>query len=197
MIDLGDHPRPNDLRFHPDGRHVIVTSEVRQAVLVVDVVEGAVVREAKFNEPAGHMIATSPDGERAYVPCVMSGAVVEVNLAADADPVVMGSIETAAGAEGVDLSPDGRWLWVASNRSNSIAVIDTSTRSVVETLEVPGFPFRVRFTPDGTTVVVSCPMSNEVRLFDAATREERGVVALGEGTPTSIAICLPFGHHSI
>ena len=22
MIDLGDHPRPNDLRFHPDGRHV-------------------------------------------------------------------------------------------------------------------------------------------------------------------------------
>jgi YVTN family beta-propeller protein len=188
LIDLGDNPRPNDLRFLPDGRSVAVTSEVRQRVLVVDVAAGQVTHEADLDHPAGHMLALSPDGRRAYVPSVLSGQVLVVDLAPGAEDAVVGSVMTAFGAEGVDLSPDGRWLWVASNKAQSVAVVDTTELEVVQTIPTQGYPFRVRFTPDGEQVLVALPALHAVRVFDAQTREHRGDVDLPNGQPTSIAV---------
>ena len=187
MIDLGDHPRPNDMRYMADGETLVVTSEVRQCLLIVDVPSGAVIREVKFDEPAGHMMAMSPDGAEAYVPCVSSGKVMIVNLDAARTDAPVG-IDTKLGAEGVDLSPDGRWLWVASNLTNWISVIDTESRSVVQEFEAPGSPFRVRFLPDGASVAVAHPISHELRIYDTETYELRHAVPMQQGLPTCLAV---------
>lgn len=185
LIDLGDNPRPNDLRFLPDSDVVLVTSEVRAQVLEVDVSEGAIVERLPHGELGGHMLALSPDGTRVYVPCVGSGKVKVIDRATDA---VVATIDTAHGAEGVDISPDGKRLWVACNRSSVIKIIDTDTHQVVQTIEADGFPFRVRCTPDGKSVVVSHPMANQVRIYNAADGAELARIPLEGGQPTSIAL---------
>lgn len=185
LIDLGDNPRPNDLRFLPDSDVVVVTSEVRSQILEVDISESAIVQRTPHGELGGHMLALSPDGARVYVPCVGSGKVKVIDRATDA---VVATIDTAHGAEGVDISPDGKRLWVACNRSSVIKIIDTENHQVAQTIEADGFPFRVRCTPDGKAVVVSHPMANEVRIYDAADGAVLARIPLEGGQPTSLAL---------
>jgi YVTN family beta-propeller protein len=53
------------------------------------------------------------------------------------------------------LSPDGKFLYVACNGDNSVAVINTATQAVVQQVAVGYFPYGVVVSPDGTTVLVS------------------------------------------
>ena len=56
---------------------------------------------------------------------------------------------------GSALSPDGRFLYVACNGDNSLAVIDTTSKSVVKQVSVGYFPYGVSVSSDGTKVLVS------------------------------------------
>jgi len=56
---------------------------------------------------------------------------------------------------GSALSPDGKYLYVACNGDNSLAVIDTSSQTVVKQLSVGFFPYSVSISQDGNTVLVS------------------------------------------
>ena len=56
---------------------------------------------------------------------------------------------------GSALSPDGKYLYVACNGDNSVAVIDTAAKSVVKQVPVGYFPYAVSVSSDGTKVLVS------------------------------------------
>ncbi len=56
---------------------------------------------------------------------------------------------------GSALSPDGRYLYVACNGDNSLAVIDTSLNTVVKQVPVGYFPYGVSVSRDGSKVLVS------------------------------------------
>jgi YVTN family beta-propeller protein len=66
----------------------------------------------------------------------------------------------AAGARisfpaGSALSPDGRFLYVACNGDESLAVIDTASLGVVKQVEVGYFPYGVVVSQDGSKILVS------------------------------------------
>ncbi len=187
LIDLGDNPRPNDIRFLADGRQYVVTSEARRKLLLIDAKTNKVNREVLFDQPAGHMLALSSDGTTAYVPCVQTGKVVVVDLS-ESGSARNTLIETAIGSEGIDISPDGKHVWIACNRSDEIHVIDTAKNQVVEKLSTDGFPFRLRFTPDGKHVFVSHPNANEVRVFDSNSRKAIARIPIDNGMPTGLSI---------
>jgi YVTN family beta-propeller protein len=56
---------------------------------------------------------------------------------------------------GSALSPDGKYLYVACNGDNSLAVIDTTTFAVVKQVAVGYFPYDVVVSADGQWVFVS------------------------------------------
>jgi YVTN family beta-propeller protein len=56
---------------------------------------------------------------------------------------------------GSALSPNGRFLYVACNGDNSVAVINTATRAVVRRVPAGYFPYDVAVSADGTRVLVS------------------------------------------
>jgi len=80
-------------------------------------------------------------------------------------------VPVGRGAEGFDVSPDGKEAWVANAGDGTISVIDLQAKSVVATLaaNVPGAN-RLKFTPDGRLALVT-PGSALV-ILDAATRKE-------------------------
>jgi YVTN family beta-propeller protein len=174
-VDLGDHHRPHGIQFLPGGRSVIVTAEHEQHVLVVDVESGAVEKSVKTGQRISHMVVLGKGAERAFVSSIGSGTVSVIDLTS---AEVIATIETGTGAEGIDISPDGREVWVGNRGSNTLSVIDASSLEIVETVPCAEVPIRVKFTPRGELVFVSNARSGDVAVFNASTRKPLTRIAM-------------------
>src|ERR1039458_473395 len=91
-------------------------------------------------------------------------------------------VAVGRGAEGFDVSPDGKEIWAANAQDGTISILDFAARKVVQTLaaDVMGAN-RLKFTPDGKRVFVSTLSGPEVSIFDAATRAVVKRVKVGRG----------------
>ena len=56
---------------------------------------------------------------------------------------------------GIQLSPDGSFLYVACNGDNSVAIIDTRTKGILKQLPAGAFPYGVAINSTGDTIAVS------------------------------------------
>jgi len=91
-------------------------------------------------------------------------------------------IPVGRGAEGFDVSPDGKEIWVANAQDGTISIIDVASRKVVQTLDanVRGAN-RLKFTPDGKLAFVSSLGGPDLVVLDASTRKEVKRVKIGGG----------------
>jgi YVTN family beta-propeller protein len=91
-------------------------------------------------------------------------------------------VPVGRGAEGFDVSPDGKEVWAANAQDGTISVIDVATRRVTQTLaaNVNGAN-RLKFTPDGKMVFVSTLSGPDVIVLDAAARKEIKRIPVGHG----------------
>lgn len=91
-------------------------------------------------------------------------------------------VPVGAGAEGFDLSPNGRELWVANAQAGTVSVIDVAGKTVAETLNVAfRNANRLKFTPDGRYAFISDIVAGAVIVMDAGTRKEIKRLEVGGG----------------
>lgn len=122
------------------------------------------------------MVVPTLDEKKLYVANIRSGSVTIIERGSG--KII--SVPTAAGSEGLDVSPDGTQVWVTNRVANTICVMDTATDAVKFTFESGGkFPIRVKFTPDGRQAWVSNAQSNAVMVFDTASRTLLGAIEVG------------------
>jgi YVTN family beta-propeller protein len=85
------------------------------------------------------------------------------------------------------LSPDGKFLYVACNGDNSVAVIDTAQMAVVRQVPVGYFPYGVAVSRNGQKVLVSNWGITEYRFlkptYDPATGELTAIDSTGNNLP--------------
>ena len=168
-IDLEKYHRPHGIVFMPDGKRVVVTAEVEQKLLVVNIDSGTVEKAIDTNAQGSHMVVLSQDAKRAYVSNIGSGSLTVIDLET---ATRIKTIETGQGAEGLDISPDGSEVWVGNRGADTISIVSTVSLAVVETLNCATFPIRVKFTPDGKRILISNARSGDVAVFDAKKRTE-------------------------
>ena len=168
-IDLGEYKRPHGIAWLKDGKHVVVTSEASKALLVVDVESGAVVHALETQSDVSHMVALTPDSNRAFVANIGSGTITAFDLKKQKWSQNLG---TGAGSEGIAVSPDGKEVWVACRQADTVVVVNAEKLKVVATLESKAFPIRVKFTPDGKYALVSHARSGDVAVYDARSKKE-------------------------
>jgi YVTN family beta-propeller protein len=91
-------------------------------------------------------------------------------------------IPVGKGAEGFDVSPDGKEIWAANAQDGTISIIDIASRKVTHTLNanVEGAN-RLKFTLDGTHVLVSTLRGGDLTVLDASTHEVVKRVPIGHG----------------
>ena len=78
-------------------------------------------------------------------------------------------VPAGRGAEGFDISPDGKQLWTGNAQDATATVIDLAARKAVETFAIPVHGAnRLKFTPDGKHVLVSGLGSFATRATDHA-----------------------------
>jgi YVTN family beta-propeller protein len=174
-IDLGAFRRPHGVVFLADGNRVLVTAEVNRSLLVVDLAVGEVVQVFNTDAEISHMVAVTPwrpdwpVPQRAFVSNIGSGSICAFELESGK---VLGEVVTAPGAEGIDVSADGREVWVANRAADTITVLDSQSLAIVSSIDCASFPIRLKFTPDGSNVLVSNARTGDVAVFDARTRAE-------------------------
>ena len=167
-IDLGHHTRPHGVVFVAE-TEVAVTTEGSAHLLVIDLKSGQVVTAIATHQEVSHMVATVPNGSRAFVANIGSGTVTAIDLD---NRVKLSDIVTGEGAEGIAVTPDGSELWVGNRAADTLTLIDPSTLEIMASLSCPGFPIRIAFTPDGSRALVSAAQSGEVVVFDTRRRLE-------------------------
>ena len=175
-FDLGAYAKPHGVAASRDGRRLWVTCEDAQSVLELDAASGAVLKAWKTAQETSHMIVPAVDETRLFVANIRSGSVSIIERATDR----VTSLVTGPGAEGIDVSPDGREVWVTNRADSSISVLDARRDTVIAKIESGGrFPIRAKFTPDGREAWVSCLQSNAVTVFDARTRKLLATLPVG------------------
>ena len=96
------------------------------------------------------------------------------------------NVPAGKGAEGFDVSPDGKEIWAANARDATVTIIDVATKKAVETLPIPlKGANRLKFTPDGRRVLISGlgarAGDSSLVVIDASTRKEVKQLNLGGG----------------
>jgi len=182
-IDLGEHTRPHGLWWMGTSDRVLVTTEGNRTLLVVDAVRGEVVRAFNTEQDISHMVAATPDLTRAFVPSIRTGNVTVFDLESGE---LLAQVYSGAGAEGIDVHPEGHEVWVTNRADNTIAIIDTESLEVLDTIVSEDFPIRGKFTPDGRYFLVSNARSGDIGVFDTADRELVASITLTPPVPEGV-----------
>ena len=67
----------------------------------------------------------------------------------------------------MQLSPDGRWLYIACEDSDQVVAVDTRTQQVTRRIRVGRMPRGIALSPDGKTLYVSNENDDDVTEIDA------------------------------
>jgi YVTN family beta-propeller protein len=166
---------------------IIQTNSAGDNIHIIDPVTNKVVGEIKGIE-ASHGIAVSPDGSRIYISeeadktlTVVDGKTLQVTK----------RIPLSGNPNLVDMTPDGRWIYVAiaqtwddlsefpvikAAASGGVDVIDTVSLTNVKTIALRGGIHDLNVTPDGKYVIAGSsrgakPPANSMNVIDTKTNE--------------------------
>ena len=166
-IDVADCAGLHDLRVSRSGRLLWVACARVPAVAELDARTGKVRRQRRMTLDGGWMLTGSPDERRIFVAHLEGQAVSVIDRERD-------SVITVAGPGrqiGIEVTPDGREVWVTAADSGRVTVLDAIGGRVLATFPSGGEgPARVRFTPDGRLAVIPHDVSSTVTVVDVASR---------------------------
>ena len=203
-IDLGPLRGPHGLEFV--GGKVWFTAEAAKAIGSYDPAKQTVDWVLGTGQNRTHMILVSADMKRLFTTNVSSGTVSIIEKGRrtgfggpppgpspppnarrrpmrppgpDWDQTV---VPVGNGAEGFDVSPDGKELWAANAQDGTVSIIDLTTKKVTDTLQanVPGAN-RLKFTPDGKLVLITSLSGSGLTILDSTSHKEVKRLAMEHG----------------
>ena len=171
-IPVGSNPL--QVAVSPDSSFAIVTS-FDNFINFIDLTSNSVVNTIQTTgtiNPSG--VAISPDGTTAYVTSFSgmgfgTAALLTINIAQHS---VVRQLAMPDFPQSVFLTPDGALAYVMCSLSNQIAVVDTLSGTLVNTMSMPK-PFAVAFDRTGTRAfITSGGNPGNVIVWDTATYQK-------------------------
>ncbi len=167
-LDLGKHTHPHGMDWIDGSQKLLVTTEGSKRLLLVDVEKEKIIKSIKTEQEISHMVAVGRKNQRAYVSSIRTGNVTVIDLNTGE---IISQIYSGKGAEGLDVSPDGKELWVTNRADNTLSVFNTGNLELIQKIDCGKFPIRAKFSPDGKYFVVSNAESGHISVFDAQNKE--------------------------
>ncbi len=194
-VDLGPLRGPHGLDFA--GGKVWFTAEAAKAIGSYDPATRKIDWVLGTGQNRTHMIWVANDLKRMVTSNVSSASMTIIDKTAgggrgggrgpgrggppqpDWDETV---VAVGRGAEGFDVSPDGKELWAANAQDGTISILDLAGKKVIQTVAADVMSAnRLKFTPDGKRVFVSMLNGPDVAIFDAGSRAVVKRVKVGRG----------------
>lgn len=186
QIDLGEHRRPHGIDFDPATGHVLVTTELPSALLVLDPKERKVLRVYDVHGKAPHMVRLAADHRTAWVTCTDTSNVSIVDLETGS----VKTLPTGRRPQGIVIAPDGKRIYVANSDGETITVIDAIRKELAGEIPIGGRhsgPVRVAVAPDGRTILAALQLKHAAGFADAVTMKAGKELPL-PGPPVSMTL---------
>jgi YVTN family beta-propeller protein len=162
-VDFGHGVRPHCPIINPKDSLLYVTTELDQAVTIIDPATLKVVGKVPTGAPESHMLAISRDGRRGYTANVGPGTVSVLDLE---HRKTITTIPVAQKIQRIALSVDDHLVFTADQTKPQLAVIDTATNKVKTSIPLPAVGYGASATPDGRWLVVPLRNGNQVAAVD-------------------------------
>lgn len=183
-IDLGEHRRPHGIAFDPSTGHVLVTTELPSALLILDPAKRSVIDVYDVQGKAPHMVRLAPDHRTAWVTCTDTSSVSIVDLPTRK----VTTLPTGARPQGIVFSPRFDRVYVANSDGHAITVIDAAAKKVLGDIQVGSAhsgPVRVAISPDGKTAISALQIDHGISFANTVTMKEEKAIPL-PGSPVSM-----------
>ena len=163
-----------------DGSLVWITAENEGIVKEIDGNHGNVLK-AFTTMPGSHIMKSTPDFASIFVSNIASNTISVIDRARGS----VTNIKVPEGPEGLEISPDGQFLWVLCNTANKVVVLNTKTLEQVAAFDSRGkFPIKLTFVKDEAWV--GNVFSHNIAIFNASTFAFKEHLEL-ESSPLGIA----------
>src|SRR6187455_1938123 len=146
---------------------------------------GAADSFVNFETPPVHPVALSPDGSQLAV-CNLADGRLELFDVSSGTAVPVGSVPTGLDPVSVRYRTTSE-VWVVNHISDSISVVNVTSRQVVATLRTLDTPADVIFAGSAGRAFVSCATPNTVQVFDAVTRQPVTNLVIEAERPKALA----------
>ena len=183
-VDVSPLIRPHGL--HLIGGKLYFTAEANRMIARYDPAANKVDWMMGTGQNGSHMVVGTADQKKFYTANIGSDTVSAIQLPPFVQPQrPITHIPVGKQPEAIDLSPDGKEVWIGLNAEGMVEVVDVVGYKSVAKLNIGGRPYRVKFTPDGKSVVCTMIATKELLIIDAATRKETKRIKL-ESVPLGI-----------
>jgi DNA-binding beta-propeller fold protein YncE len=129
-----------------------VTTQSSRTIVDVDVRTGAILGTFDTRADGSHLLTLSRDGRAVYSVNEGNGSITRLDLATRA--FVWQRVLGPAPSEGIAATPDGRQLWVGTNASGRVRIVDAESGEVRDSISGFGSPDRIAISSDGKRAVV-------------------------------------------
>jgi YVTN family beta-propeller protein len=165
-IDLGRPMRPHCAKFGPKDGLLYVSTELADAVTVIDPKTNKVVGTIPTGQPESHMLAFTHDGRRIYTANVGPGTVSVLDVATRK---TLDVIHVAKVVQRISVSMDDRYAFTSDETHPRLAVIDTATNKITHWVELPGIGYGTAPTLNGRYLLVAVINKDKVAVVDLKT----------------------------
>ena len=165
-VDFGRGVRPHCPLINPKDKLLYVTTEIDQAVSVIDPSTLKVIGKVPTGAPESHMLAITRDGRRGYTANVGPGSVSVLDLE---NRKTLAVIPVASKIQRIALSVDDKLVFTADQTKPQLAAIDTATNKLKTWIPLPAQGYGAASTPDGRWLVVALPSGKQVAAVELST----------------------------
>ena len=165
-VDFGHGVRPHCVIYDRNSGLLYVTTELDEAVTVIDPKTLQIVAKIPTGQKQSHMLALTRDGKRGYTANVGPGTVSVLDMVAHKTIAV---IPISAETQRISISPDDSMVFTSDQMKPRLAVIGTATNRVKSWVELPGVGYGTASTHDGHWLLVAIPKAGKVAVVNLRT----------------------------
>jgi DNA-binding beta-propeller fold protein YncE len=162
-VNFGHSVRPHLPVLDPAHNLLYVTTELDQAITVIDPHTLKIVGKVPTGQKESHMLAISHDGRLGYTANVGPGTVSVLDLTGRKTVAV---IPVARKVQRIAISRDDKWVFTSDVVEPRLAVIETATNKLKTWVPLPANGYGAAATRDGRWLLVAIPIANEVAVVD-------------------------------
>lgn len=164
-VDFGHGVRPHCVIYDRNSGLLYVTTELDDAITVIDPKTLKIVGRVPTGQKQSHMLALSHDGRRGYTANVGPGTVSVLDMTGRKTLAV---IPISAETQRISISNDDKLVFTSDQMNPRLAVIDTATNKVKAWVALPGSGYGTASTRDGRSLLVAIPDAGEVAVVNLA-----------------------------
>jgi YVTN family beta-propeller protein len=172
-VDFGRGVRPHCAVFGPKDGLLYVTTELDNAISIIDPHTLKVVGSIPTGQAESHMLAIAPDGKRGYTANVGPGTVSVLDMEARKATAV---IPISGEVQRIAVSVDGRIAFTSDQTKPQLAVIDTASNKIKTWIPLPALGYGAAPTPDGRFLVVAVRTANKIAIVDLSAMKVGHVI---------------------